>query len=83
VLSLHVQAAKSANAELRGNYHYQNVAVTDLYVPLQIFLDYLGFRVLATAVVPINIVKRSDSGRVISRGEFLLVNKSSWITHLF
>ncbi len=55
----------------------------ELYIPLEAFIDYLGFRLLATAVVPIVIVRRSDSGKLIGKAETLLVRYEFYLPALF
>ena len=60
-------------AELRGNSCFRRVEESGINVPLCVAVDYLGFRLKCVAALPLLISKYSDSGRLVNRGEKLVV----------
>ena len=77
-------AMKTATLELLGYNTLLNIWVPGLYFPLTAVIDYLGYRVNATAVLPIKneetlIYGSSDAGKTIfhsDKGEHLMKNVS-------
>ena len=66
-------ASKAAGAELLGNFHFSHAEDGNIHVPLFVLVDYLGYRLKAVASLPLMISKYSDSGKLKSRKEQLVV----------
>lgn len=62
-------AAKAGGAERRNSLELLKQYVPGLGVPLIATVDYHGFRVLATAKMPVEMVRFNESGDVRGRRE--------------
>lgn len=62
-------AAKMAGLELLGHASYFNLQIPGLHFPLTTLVDYMGYRVIAMSLLPINrdtiIYGTNDGGRTI------------------
>ncbi|ELR11467.1 uncharacterized protein ACA1_122080 [Acanthamoeba castellanii str. Neff] len=47
-------AMKAASHDLKGLIHYYSCQIPGLHVPLMALIDYLGFRLIAITILPIN-----------------------------
>jgi len=61
--------AKMGGAERRNSLECQKLYVKGLGVPLTTTIDYHGFRVLAVAKMPTEVIRYSDTGDIRSRKE--------------
>jgi len=62
-------ASKVAGHDLKGLIAYFNLGIPDLYFPLMALVDYLGFRLIAMSLLPINsstiVYGTADAGKNI------------------
>ena len=69
-------SAKAAKCELKGLIHYYEMSVSDIYFPMIAIVDYLGHRLVATSLLPINsqtlIYGSSDGGRTVHNQSCIL-----------
>eukprot|EP01128_Nolandella_sp_AFSM9_P006750 TRINITY_DN3544_c0_g1_i1.p1 TRINITY_DN3544_c0_g1~~TRINITY_DN3544_c0_g1_i1.p1 ORF type:complete len:469 (+),score=102.11 TRINITY_DN3544_c0_g1_i1:92-1408(+) len=72
-------ASKIAGHELKSLVHIWNCRVPELCYPLQCLIDYLGFRLVAMILLPINYdtlkVGSSDGGKSINYADRKLVSQ--------
>ena len=64
-------AAKAFGADLRHSIAYIKCYLPGLVIPMMCMVDYRGFRVQCTAVVPLKIPKVDEMGEVRSGTLFL------------
>lgn len=57
-----IEVMKAANLEIQGLSKYMSCDIEGLYFPMMAVLDYMGFRVVASSVLPVSQNKSSDTG---------------------
>lgn len=76
ILGSDYAAAKVAGNELKGLICYFNSQITELRVPLMALVDYMGFRIIAMSLLPINkdtlVYGTNDGGIVIHNSNMKL-----------
>lgn len=66
-------AAKAAGQELKGLIAYYSCGVAELRVPLMALVDYMGFRLIAISVLPVNketlVYGSADAGHTVHNSD--------------
>jgi hypothetical protein len=76
-------AAKAFGADLRHSIAYLKCYVPGVVVPMMCMVDFRGFRVQCTAVVPLEVAKVDEMGEVRSRSEMLVMGSRDRGEHVF
>jgi hypothetical protein len=74
--------AKAYGADLRHSIAYVKCYVDGLVVPMMCLVDYRGFRVQCTAVVPLEITRVDEMGEVRSKSEKLVMGSNDRGLHM-
>ena len=78
ILGSDYAAAKVAGNELKGLICYFNTHITELRLPLMALVDYMGFRIIAMSLLPINndtLVYGTNDGGILVHNSNLKLSK--------
>ena len=76
-------AAKAFGADLRHSISYLKCYIPDVIIPMMCIVDFRGFRVQCTAVVPLMVKKVDEMGEVRSKSEQLVMGSRDRGEHIF
>ena len=76
-------AAKAFGADLRHSIAYIKCYVPNLVVPMMCLVDYRGYRVQCTAIVPLQVKRVDEMGEVRSVSERLVLGSRDRGVHIF
>jgi len=77
-------AMKAAGHDLKGLIHYLHTAVDGLHYPLMLLINYIGYRITAVSILPINqgtLRYGSDNGGIVVKDESAYLRYANNRTH--